>query len=104
LPENLAMSRLLRGDVDDPTKAVLFDPQTSGGLLAGISAGQATECLRDLHSAGYEHAVAIGRVRRAGADDQGGAIYMAGTISDVVSNGTVSSAMAEVSGVAPAEA
>lgn len=36
-----------------PNYALLFDPQTSGGLLAGIPAAHAGECLQALAAAGY---------------------------------------------------
>lgn len=39
---------------------VLFDPQTSGGLLAALPEAQAREYLRDLHAAGLPWAAIIG--------------------------------------------
>jgi len=41
---------------------LLFDPQTSGGLLAAIPAQQATACLGSLQALGYIHSRIIGRV------------------------------------------
>jgi len=41
---------------------LLFDPQTSGGLLAGVPADQAGSCLSALHQAGFIHAAALGTV------------------------------------------
>lgn len=67
LPANLAQLGLLRGTVDDAAKALLFDPQTSGGLLAGIPAAAAADCAAELRSAGYAEAAIIGRVIRVGA-------------------------------------
>ncbi|MDX1604858.1 MAG: selenide, water dikinase SelD, partial [Candidatus Competibacterales bacterium] len=63
-PDNLRQRRALDGPgaVDSPRYRLLFDPQTAGGLLAGIPAGRSADCLRALHRAGYPQASAIGRV------------------------------------------
>ena len=45
---------------------ILFDPQTSGGLLAAVPAHSATSCLQDLVEAGYGDAAVVGRVNDAG--------------------------------------
>ncbi|MDD5677436.1 MAG: selenide, water dikinase SelD [Kiritimatiellae bacterium] len=49
--------------VTDMMKAVLFDAQTSGGLLMAIPAGKADAALRDLHNAGVRDAVIVGEIR-----------------------------------------
>ena len=66
LAENLVLGHLLRGEIDAPTRAVLFDPQTSGGLLAGISADRAAECVAELQANGHVHAAIVGRVIATG--------------------------------------
>jgi selenide,water dikinase len=66
LPENLTLGRLVRGETDAATRALLFDPQTSGGLLAGIPSERADACVAALRSTGYECAAVIGRVGRSG--------------------------------------
>jgi len=66
LPENLALGPLLRNDIDAAARAVLFDPQTAGGLLAGIPAERAAACIADLAAAGHRSAAVIGRVGRVG--------------------------------------
>ncbi len=62
LPENITLASLLRGEVDAPLRALLFDPQTSGGLLAGVPADRAAACVMALRSNGYVHATIVGRV------------------------------------------
>jgi selenide,water dikinase len=66
LPENLTLAGLLRGAGDEATRALLFDPQTAGGLLAGISADRAQSCVAALRAAGYASASIIGHVGRLG--------------------------------------
>lgn len=79
LPENLALLRLTRGAIDGPMRAVLFDPQTSGGLLAGIPAARSAACLAELRSAGYAQAAAMGRVMKS-QSREGAMIEMAGSL------------------------
>jgi selenide,water dikinase len=45
---------------------LLADPQTAGGMLAGIPADRVTECLMRLNEAGYTQAAVIGSVTAAG--------------------------------------
>jgi selenide,water dikinase len=50
------------GAGEDPRFALLFDPQTAGGLLAGVPAENAEACIKELVELGYAHAAVIGRV------------------------------------------
>lgn len=45
-----------------PRYPLVYDPQTSGGLLAGVPAAEAADCINALHAAGYSHAACIGEV------------------------------------------
>ncbi len=58
LPRNIA----------DWQRAVLFDPQTSGGLLLAVPREDASAALAALHEGGDAAAAVIGRVERARAD------------------------------------
>ncbi len=63
-PENLQFSRFI-ADVDISDRQlypILFDPQTSGGLLAAISSDRATDCIAELQALGYGQATIIGRI------------------------------------------
>ncbi|MBV8883640.1 MAG: selenide, water dikinase SelD [Chroococcidiopsidaceae cyanobacterium CP_BM_RX_35] len=64
-PENLRVSRHI-GNLDQvqlhPNYPLLFDPQTSGGLLAAVPIEQAVACLTSLKNLGYSQSCVIGRV------------------------------------------
>ncbi|MGD1900118.1 MAG: selenide, water dikinase SelD [Phormidesmis sp.] len=46
-----------------PTFQILFDPQTSGGLLASVPTDEVDECLTDFHRVGYRYSRCIGTVQ-----------------------------------------
>jgi selenide,water dikinase len=52
----------LASQLDDREKELLFDPQTSGGLLLAVPAGEADALVRELRKAGVEHAAVVGEV------------------------------------------
>ena len=81
LAENLAQLPLLRGEIDMATKAVLFDPQTSGGLLAGVPAEAAADCLAALCSARHVHAAIIGRIGKVGVGAAAALVVVDGKLS-----------------------
>jgi selenide,water dikinase len=61
----------LRGDVEgaprDPRREIVFDPQTSGGLLIGVAADEADTLVAALREGGDTHAAVVGRVVEASA-------------------------------------
>ena len=67
-PQNLRLRRAVR-EVEraaaDERYALLFDPQTAGGLLASIPDARAEACLTRLKSLGYADAAIIGAVAPA---------------------------------------
>ncbi len=71
-PENL---RLRRAVANPETAAerdrypILFDPQTSGGLLAAVPADRAAMYVATLQAAGYDHAADIGEALPPSLDD-----------------------------------
>ena len=56
----------------DPALELLFDPQTSGGLLFGVAPERSAEAVRSLHDAGDTQAAAIGTLRVPRADELAG--------------------------------
>jgi selenide, water dikinase len=64
-PANVRLRRAIRNPekyVQDPRYALLFDPQTAGGLLASVPAASVGACLRALHAAGQTRSAVIGEV------------------------------------------
>ncbi len=57
--EQVLADFVVNGDLD---ARLLCDPQTSGGLLAGVPNDRAQACVDRLHAAGFVHAVVIGEV------------------------------------------
>ncbi len=70
-PQNLRLRRAISGletAAKHPLYPLLFDPQTSGGLLAAVPLGAAEHCVAALRTAGYAAADVIGFVSvRSGA-------------------------------------
>ena len=68
-PANVRLRRAIvnqKDAVNSPLYPLVFDPQTSGGLLASIPSDQSEACLKALVQAGYGEAVIIGRVKEQG--------------------------------------
>ncbi len=64
-PANVRLRRAIRnlnGARKHERYPLIFDPQTSGGLLASLPAERAQSCLRALRDLGYAKAAIIGRV------------------------------------------
>jgi selenide,water dikinase len=62
LSENLALIGSIDGELDAPSRTILFDPQTAGGLLAGVPPDRAEACVAALREAGYSRAGVVGEV------------------------------------------
>jgi selenide,water dikinase len=64
-PQNLALSDAVdlgRWQATDPRIALLYDPQTAGGLLASVPAESADACLAELRANGAAGAACIGQI------------------------------------------
>ena len=64
-PANVRLRRALRNMEEfaqDARYALLFDPQTAGGLLASVPAAKADACVAALQAAGYAQTAIIGRI------------------------------------------
>jgi selenide,water dikinase len=57
-PGNAEIGQLVDGQAPE----LLFDPQTAGGLLAGVPVDKADACLKTLRALGYAEATVIGIV------------------------------------------
>ena len=70
-PANVRLRRAIsnpEGFINQPAYALLFDPQTAGGLLASVPAEQAEACVAALNAAGYTQSAIIGEVCAASED------------------------------------
>ncbi len=83
LPENLALACRLSGDTQHSPAvlALLFDPQTSGGLIAGVPADRAQACIDDMKRNGMPHAAIVGEALRS-TGDQTGQLRLRGAFSE----------------------
>ncbi|MCG6971057.1 MAG: selenide, water dikinase SelD, partial [Gammaproteobacteria bacterium] len=64
-PQNLRLRRAIH-NIEQAAKhrafPLLFDPQTAGGLLAGVPKEHVSACIDELRINGYPHAVIIGQI------------------------------------------
>jgi selenide,water dikinase len=72
-PQNLRLRRAVRDaerTARSPRYPLLFDPQTAGGLLAGVPAERAAACIVELAELGYTAAAVIGQVEPRGEAEE----------------------------------
>lgn len=64
-PANVRLRRAIRNMEEAPSSELyplIFDPQTSGGLLASVPVDHAKTCIAKLHALGYRGSTVIGKV------------------------------------------
>lgn len=87
-PQNVRLRRAIK-NLDAaarmPLYPLLFDPQTAGGLLVGVSFSAAAGCLAALQAAGYVHASVIGVVMPRGLTPESVALDWDGSIPSAAS-------------------
>jgi len=62
---NVRLRRAIKNQeafINHPRYPLIFDPQTAGGLLASVPAGQVDACVAELKALGYTHTSTIGRI------------------------------------------
>ena len=68
-PQNIRLRRAIQ-NIENASLhkdyPLLFDPQTAGGLLAGVPKANAEECLIELKQLGYHQACIIGKINSQG--------------------------------------
>jgi selenide,water dikinase len=72
-PQNLRLRRAVRElerVAAHPHFPLLFDPQTAGGLLAGVPAERAATCVAELRALGYRAAAVVGGVEPRGEAEE----------------------------------
>eukprot|EP00940_MAST-03C_sp_MAST-3C-sp2_P002580 g2580.t1 len=66
-PANLRLRRAVANESEalkHPRYPLIFDPQTSGGLLASVPASEAEACLKALRALGCDRACIVGEIRK----------------------------------------
>jgi len=64
-PQNVRLRRAVANLEEagkDPRYPLIFDPQTAGGLLAGVPADRAEDCVKALIALGYNRTAIVGEV------------------------------------------
>ena len=72
-PQNIRLRRAIANPSEvseDPLYPILFDPQTSGGLLASVPADRVDACVKELRSLGQGTTAIIGEVVDASSSDE----------------------------------